>query len=348
MYNNEDDDWLKRYRNTFILSSQEELNSVHKMVEEFKSYAKGFGLELDTSNIEFVSTIGVVAKHPNILGILDPQIHRDKEGLVACSDLYNRYRKISVNPGYLAGDNYMVMLNKVFRRGMRSYNNWAPRFVDEFWKIDEPETDAYISLDFNRVRVNVDNRRYIEMDTWYGAPFQEKIRSIPDGSVYLRPPQDLRHTDIMFMFAATYSLEVFWSTKEQLRTFQALEFKTDDVSREKNGKDMHPAKYLHAVYNINSEQFEHFDAAVQYYSDEEYFLRRDRNFRQNVGQGNRVKAISEKAFKLNGHVATDLWVKLTSHYLSGDPLVLEYFTGTLPAHVIKALNRMRQQRDILT
>jgi len=341
-------EWFEKYRKTLLEQNQRKLEEKRQTIEEFKSHCSGIDLSLEDDNFEFIPPIGVVATHPDILCALDPNLHRDKEGLVACENLFARYTKSNVNPGYLYSKNYMVMLSQVFRRGMSSHANWAPRFVDEFWDLDEPEIESYISLDFDRVRVNVDNSCYFERDTWYGAPFSESIQTIPDGSVWLRPPQDLKQEFVAFFFASTYSLEVHWNTKGRFRTFQALEFKNEDVTLEHKGQEVHPARYLHAEYDLDIEAFVHFDGAVQYYQESEYLLRRGTNFHQNVNQGYFVKAESHKAFKLNGVVPIETWVKFCSHFLTGDPLVIEYFSGVYPPHISEALERMRQQGDVVT
>jgi len=297
---------------------------------------------------EFIPTIGVVATQPNLLEKLDPELHRGKEGLVDCVQLFGHYTKSNVNPGYLYAENYMVMLSSVFRRGMNGGANWAPRFVDEFWRLDDPGIESYISLDFNRVRINVDDICYFEEDTWYGAPFREDIRSIPDRSTYLRPPQDLKPELVASVFNSIYSLEVFWRTKGKFRTFQALEFKNDDITIDHNGQQVHPARYLHAEYDVEAGSFVHFDGAVQYYANVDYLIRRDTNFQQNMRHGHMIKAASEKAFKLNGRISVELWVKLCSHYCTGNPLVIEYFSGAYPQHIVDALDLMRRHRDGVT
>lgn len=345
MDDNAEEEWLENYRRSLLERNQTELEAKRQTIEKFKSHCKELGLKLDDGDFEFIPTIGVVAKHPNILSLLDPEIRRDKEGLVSCEELFSRYEKSVTNPGYLCGEENMVMLNQVFRRGLSSHGNWAPRFVDELWRLDEPEIDAYISLDFDRVRVNVDNSCYFEEDTWYGAPFRKVIRSIPDGSTYLRPPQDLKQEHVAIFFASTYSLEMHWNTKGKLRTFQALEFRNDDIRLERNGAHVHPAKYLHAEYDLEAERFVHFDGAVQYYSETDYLLRRDSDFQKNVSRGDLIKADSEKAFRFNGDVSHEIWTKFTSHFLTGDPLVIEYFSGAYPPNVEEALARMRQHRD---
>ena len=342
------DEWFKRYRESVQEKGRMEIEAHRDTIERFQAHCHGLGLDLTDNDFEFIATIGVVANSPNIVQVLDAHAVADKDGLLRCTELFSRYRKSAMNAGYLYGENYILMLSPIFRRGMNPSGNWAPRFGDEFWGLDDPNVDSYIALDQNRVRINVDNRCYMEADTWFGAPFRESIRSIPDGSTYLRPPQYLKRELVAFFFASTYSFEVFWSTKGNFRTFQALEFKNEDVTIKLEGEALRPARYLHAEYDLAAEKFVHFDGAVQYFDPNEYFVRRDITFEKNVSQGYLMKARSHKVFKLNGIVQQEDWVNLCSHFCSGDPLVIEYFSGAYPAHITEAVERLRSNLDDVT
>lgn len=335
------DEMMARCRKSVEEECRIELEAHRETIERFQAHCHGLGLDLADDNFRFVAPIGVIACSPNIVQVLDARAIPDKEGLLPCADLFSRYRKSVVNPGYLYGDNYMLMLTPLFRRGMSLGGNWAPRFVDEFWALDDPNIKAYIALDQHRVRISVDDRCYMEADTWFGAPFGNSISAIPDGSTYLRPPLDIKQDLVAFVFASTYSLEVYWSTKRNLRTFQAIEFKNDDITVSLQGDVCHPARYLHAEYDLTTKHFIHFDGAVQYFRPDEYRVRRDVTFEQNVNLGHAVKARSVKAFKLNGVVSNKVWVNLCSHFCAADPLVIEYFSGAYPSHVTEAIERLR-------
>ena len=121
------------------------------------------------------------------------------------------------------------MVHPHFRRSYFDKNNFAPRFVELFWKESFNDIEPSIALDCNRVRIDVNDRLYKEFDTWYGAKFSENIELIPDGIVHLRPPLDLDNSFVSLFFNNTYSLDIKWSTKGKIKTFQSEEFKTEDV-----------------------------------------------------------------------------------------------------------------------
>jgi len=235
------------------------------------------------------------------------------------------------------------MVHPYFRRGMFFGNNWAPLFVELFWRVNDEKIDAYIALDYDNVKVNTEPFFYMEADTWFGAPFDEKIENIPDGISKLRPPADLTRSHNNFIFKDAYSLDVKWTTKGNIRTFQALEFKHEEVTIELNGVTYHPVRYIHAEYDLNKKVFRHFDGAVQHFLADEYRQRVDMDFNFDNKSSNLLKAKYIKLFKFNGEFSVDFWVEFCSHFYTGNPLIFEYFTGQYPDHVIETLERIREK-----
>jgi len=225
---------------------------------------------------------------------------------------------------------------------MYEENNWAPRFIDLFWGLDEENAvDSYISLDLNRVRINVDESRFVEFDTWFGAPFNKDISNISDGTAKLRPSMDIEKRFIESLFNNAYSLDVFWNTKGAIKSFQSLEFKDESVTIQKNGELYHPVRYLHAEYDLSKGVFRHFDGAVHFYTTKDYLERRDSDFRHNEKNSNKIKACSQKAFKFNGSLTTEMWKEFSSQFFTGNPLIYEYFAGQYPDYLIEHLELIR-------
>jgi len=237
------------------------------------------------------------------------------------------------------------MAHPFFRRGYYQGNNFSPRFIDMFWQYPNKENDRYIALDMDRVRVNVDDSMYMELDTWYGAKFNKNPEEIEDGIVKLRPPLDLEPFDIEFFFGDTYSLDIKWYTKENIKVFQAEEFKAEKNTIEIDGSIYYPVRYVHSEFDITSKSFRHFDGAIHFYTEEEYFQRRDSDFNYNDKNDLKVKTVSRKIFKINGSISMNDWIELTSHFLTGDPLVFEYFEGKLPDRVIETVQKLRNSRN---
>ena len=209
------------------------------------------------------------------------------------------------------------------------------------WGLDSSDIKKYIAIDEDRVRINVNNCRCAEFDTWYGAPFDEDISEIADGTIKLRPPLDLAPNYIDYFFAQTYCLDIKWSTFEKIKTFQALEVKTQDVQISIDNQIFFPSRYLHAEFDLFSGVFRHFDGAIQLFTEEEYSRRRDSDFNITFKSLEHIKARSKKVFKLNGLLSVDLWVKFCCHFFTANPLTFEYFTGAYPEHIADMVAQVR-------
>ncbi|HCD9233867.1 TPA: hypothetical protein NEG48_000836 [Elizabethkingia anophelis] len=334
-------DTQKEFIKALREEEKEELEKHSSEISAFKEFMKKKGIELTDSNFNFYRTTGIIASYPNIVGLLHGSLVNDKEGLMNFDDLSKNFMKKPFMNGYLYGENFMLMANSYFRRGFYEMNNYAPRFIDHFWDNTNPDIDAYISLDMNRVRINVNDLAYMEFDTWYGAQFNSKIDLIPDGIVKLRPPLDIESFDTSSIFNNAYSLDIKWATKDNIKSFQAEEFKTEEVKIEKNGIEYYPVRYIHAEYDIEKGYFRHFDGAIHFYTESEYYNRRDSDFNYNNKNQGHIKTLSQKLFKMNGIVDISTWIKFSSHFFTGNPLVFEYFEGKYPDNINEILEKIK-------
>ncbi len=332
------DDIKKRYIESMLEREKEELSNNAKNIDAFIELCKSNGLILSKENIKYIHTIGVVAHYPNILSYLNPKIKKDKEELVKFDLLNKLYSNKGFASGFLYDDNYIAMAHPFFRRGLSENAVFAPRFIDIFWRLQNKEMDLFISLDFNRVRINVDNVMYMELDTWYGAKFNSNIKLISDGISKLRPPLDI---DTSMFFNNAYSLDTIWETKNGIKTFQAEEFKSDNIKILIEGEKYFPVRYIHAEYDLEAEYFRHFDGALHLYTEIEYFERRDSDLNYNNKKLKKIKPKSIKLFKINGKVTVETWVELTSHFFAGNPLIIEYFEGKYPERLREIIEKIR-------
>lgn len=323
---------------------QHELAAHANLIQEFKLFALSKGLELSDECFDYIQTIGIVAQTPRLLTALLPDVQPDRDGLFSFEGLARSCSPDPFQSGYLKSQTFIAMAHPHFRRGFFEGNNFAPRFLDLFWGYKNPAVTRYIALDEHRVRVDIDGPGYLEADTWFGAPFNREISLIPDGMVKLRPPLDLKKSYISFFFANAYSLDIKWATRENIRSFQALEFKSESVQVEFGSKTYFPARYLHAEFDVELGGFRHFDGAMQYYTEDEYFKRRDSDFNFNLKSGHQIKSQSKKLFKLNGKIDVNDWVELSCHFFAANPLTHEYFSGSYPEHLVDTLEKIKNLR----
>jgi hypothetical protein len=342
---NDESDLQNSYRQQLIEERKEKLQRNFLLIQNFINFCPEKNVVLTIDNFDYVRTIGLVANFPNLVTLLNPKIIVDKEELISMDILDKEFSKEPFASGFYYSEKYMVMAHTYFRRGHYEANNFAPRFIDIFWNYNKENIKKYVSIDKDRVRINVDNSIYKEFDTWYGAKFKNTIGDIENGIVKLRPPLQLQESDISFFFSNTYSLDIKWSSKSGIKVFQAEEFKTKDIRIIKNENEYYPVKYIHAEFDTNAGTFRHFDGAIHFYTEEEYYKRRDDDFNYNSKNSLQLKTLSQKLFKVNGKVEIDDWVTLVSHYFTGNPLIFEYFEGKLPDNLIEKIEKITAYRQ---
>jgi hypothetical protein len=323
-----------------------ELAANRNLIDAFIEHCNHLGIFLGEESITYIPMIGLVASYPGLLGYLSTEIKPDKEGLIDFSYLNTVLPRRQGPEGYLWGPNYMAMASPYFRREYGPSSHYTPRFIDLFWKFNDPAVNQYISLDFNRVRINLDRRQPLVEDTWYGSGFDRTIAKIPDGVVKLRPPTDLKPFMVDFLFKNTYSLDIKWETTGIVRVFKAEEFKNDETTVIVDGSVLYPVRYVHAEFDISLGHFRHFDGAIHFYSKDEYFTRRDSDLNYNSKNSVQIKTHSQKLFKLNGKIEIETFIELTCHFLFANPLVFEYFQGSYPAHISDMIDALRKSAEL--
>jgi hypothetical protein len=320
---------------------EEALSEKTDLISEFSSFCNSHNLRLENKNFNYSFPIGIFAEKKRILNNLCHKLPVDKEGLVPFQFIREQGSLTVHMPGYIAMDNFIAMVHPYFRRSMESVNNFAPRIIDLLWEVNDPNIEAYIALDHDRVKVELEPFNYSESDTWFGAPFKKSIEKIPDGISQIRPPSDITSPYNRFFFNDAHMLDIKWNTKGNIKTFQSLEFKKKHVMIELDGISYHPVRYIHAEFDLSKKTFRHFDGAVQHFLPDEYKERIDKDFNFDNKSSKSIKAKSIKLFKFNGEFSVDFWVEFCSQFYTGNPLMFEYFSGDYPSTVNKALEKMR-------
>ncbi len=88
-----------------------------------------------------------------------------------------------------------------------------------------------------------------------------------------------------------HSLDIKWETKNNIKSFQAEEFKTEEIKIEYENGSFHPVRYIHAEYDLTEKVFRHFDGAIHFYTEDEYYRRRDSDFNFNKKNTTHIKSI---------------------------------------------------------
>lgn len=322
------------------------------IIETFQQHCERKGITLTSENFSYIPRIGIVAKYPNIVGLLNEELLTDKDGLHKFAQLTKLYNQLPF-PGYLSGEggNFMLMAHPHFRRGYDDESCFAPSFIERFWKLRLPNIKPLIALDTNRIRINMDYKMFMEFDMWQGARFKEDVASIPDGIVQLRPPLGIDEMMVRMFFADTELLDIKWATawsakdNQYVKSFYAEEFKTINETIEIDGTEFLPAKYIHAEYLMDSGHFKHLDGAIHFYTYDDYEIRIGADLNYNDKNDYPIKAEGIKLFRIDGVIDVATWIEFTSHFFTGDPLILEYFEGKMPDRIQKVLTDMKNFED---
>ena len=253
------------YLDDLKIEEQKKLAENVTLINNFKDLCLSNGIKLSDNNFSYNHIIGIVATYPKLLLHLNNNLKPDKEGLFSFNLLNKEYSNIKIASGFLYDKNYVAFAHPYFRRKFCKDANFAPRFIDLYWHLANEKIDLNIALDLDRVRVNTDEFLYFERDTWYGARFNGDILKIQDGISKLAAPLFLNEFENSFIFKDNYTLNIKWNTKNNMKVFQAEEFKNERVFLEYKNEKFYPARYLHAVYNIEKNCFMHFDGAVHLY-----------------------------------------------------------------------------------
>lgn len=335
---------IDKYYKDLIETEKSKLKENSSLINHFKNLCLDKGIELTNDNFSYNQRIGIIASYPDLVLHLDSNLKIDKEGLFKYPFSENNYTTKKNASGLIYGKNYILLAHPYFRRGFNEHANYAPRFVDLFWGLKSTDVELSIALDLNRVSINIGDATYIERDTWYGAKFNKDISKISDGPAKLSPPLFLNDFEIKFFFNYAYSLNTIWNTKENIKVFQAEEFKNEEVYIEINNTKYYPARYIHAEFDFEKNMFRHFDGAIHLYTENEYYKRRDSDFNYNSKNDVQIKTSSTKLFKMNGNVSIDTWIEFSSHFFTGNPLIFEYFEGRYPEYVDEAIKKLERIR----
>lgn len=87
---------LNRYQLMEISEREDKLKKHSTLIKSFIDFCKVKQINLTIENFDYVRTIGIVAKYPNIVTLLNPKIENDKEGLVEVNILEKEFKKRTI------------------------------------------------------------------------------------------------------------------------------------------------------------------------------------------------------------------------------------------------------------
>lgn len=325
--------------------AEKQLHNNAEMITSFRLKCSELENPVTDLQVNYMETIGIVAQAPALLQKLCPELSIDKDGLYDLNQLRTLFKSAPFpGPGLLVADSFMIMAHPFFRRGMHRGANWESRFIEQYWRTDIPAAKIFLALDPDRVRLDLKGYGYIELDTWHGAKFNHDIPTIKDGIGQWRPPGDIASL-VELVFGSAYSLNTKWSTKDNLKTFQAEAYLQDDILFEWEGDIWHPVRYIHTQYDLDKNQFIHLDGAIHFYQPADYKIMREKDLDYNFKHAEQIKAPAVKIFKIDDYIPLESWMELISQFFPHNPLIFEYFEGKYPEHIQDMIDAVRKSQQ---
>lgn len=176
--------------------------------------------------------------------------------------------------------------------------------------------EARLAYDDRRVTARSEFSGSIEEDFWHGPHLTDEFLDDPYATghtVHRYPEGDPR---LLFGYLA---VDAQWSLHNERQKVLQMEELVLPTSELVSG--YHVLRYLHAIRDIEAEEFIHCDGAVRCYTSEQYFNRQSEKV-HTTGKSARYR----KLFRIDGSISTDDWSNVVVGWFRGNRLVEEYLS----------------------
>lgn len=233
----------------------------------------------------------------------------DDDGMLVLDDRFT-----PMDAGILYKD-HVLHYHQCLRRGFSSNPNFD--FISRFFRYWRTASRCAfrIAVDYNRIMPKEFLQRICERDTWFGPSFQRDRLDDP-AAVGVTILKRAKPSPFEMGDEELDRTEFFWSHQEGIKTFQVEEISTPNQRYGPYNLN----RYVHAQRDIRAAMLKHFDGAVKVYLENEYAARLNSQM-PNAPRGH----AKVKLFRIDGDVDVDQWVELTSYFLKGNEMLMEYF-----------------------
>lgn len=318
---------------TYIPESNEELKNMQKlqqayfyksMTEELKKYENAFVEELVKQNVYRIDTLGkwfyngiALYNYNNVLYAAFPKLKEvtDDEGLVLLDVLLSEFDYLGQGVFKCKNNKLAIILHSFFRRSYSILNNYNFGFIDKLFDVYKRGNHSVkIRLETDYIGYVPSWRQCREYEYWYGPKYNDDIANIPAGLTRFESDEiEKFYTDIK-------STEFIWQKKDDGERYQFEMEELRDTEAPTLEKNTYACRYLHALYDFNSKEFNHFDGAIRCYDLDSMIKRIDTQMDK---MGHQSKYT--KIFRIDGHISLDLWKSLITQYLCSNNSVYDYF-----------------------
>lgn len=306
---------LQDRRNAFLLNT---------IYEELAKYEKDFIEELRTNNLISTDRSGTVNYtgvaiygNKDILYRAFPKLaeHIDNDGLILLDLLLKEFDYCGQGVFKSKHNKLAVLLHSFFRRSCSIFNNYNFGFIDQLFEVYQSGNHSVkVRLETDYIGFAPSWKQCREYEYWYGPKYNDDIANIQEGLTrYESDEVEKFYTDIK-------STEFIWQKKDDGKQYQFEMEEVRDIEAPTLEKNTYACRYLHAFYDFNSKEFNHFDGAIRCYNLDGMIKRIDTPM-DKMGH----QASYTKIFRIDGHISLDLWKALITQYLCSNNSVYDYF-----------------------
>lgn len=286
-----------------------------KYKDEFLSVLSERGLTDIRAQIMYVGLC--IYGYEGILYKAFPEIKSlcDSDYLIKLDDLIINFKYLGQGIFAHEGSKLAILLHPYFRRSFSRYNNYNFGFLDSLWNVYQNGNKSIkVLLDPDFIGYAPSYTQCFEHEYWYGPVYNDEIDTIPEGLCHLENEDDLK------FYNNIKSTEFIWQKKDNRRKYQFEMEEIVDVTSPILSNDTYGCRYLHALYDFEKSEFEHFDGAVRSYEHSQMV---ERMYTPMDKMGHHTKY--QKIFRMDGHIPLHQWKGLITQYLCSNPLVYDYF-----------------------
>lgn len=318
---------------TYIPENDDELKNMQKMKQAY--FYKLMAEELEKCEDEFVKELikqkiyqvdvpgkwlynGVALyKSDDVLYYAFPKLKEniDDDGLVLLDVLLSDFDYCGQGVFRCKKNKLAVILHSFFRRSYSIHNNYNFGFIDKLFEVYRRGNHSVkVRLENDYIGFAPSWRQCREYEYWYGPKYNDDIVNIQEGlTKYESDEVEKFYTDIK-------STEFIWQKKDDGKQYQFEMEELRDVEAPTLEKNTYACRYLHALYDFNNKEFNHFDGAIRCY-DLDSMIKRIDTTMDKMGH----QACYTKIFRIDGHISLDLWKALITQYLCSNNSVYDYF-----------------------
>jgi len=233
----------------------------------------------------------------------------DKDGLLPVDD------ELILHDGGIEYRDHMLHYHQLLRRGYRSNPNF--HFLgrlSSYHRRTRPANSFRVAIDHRRIMPKEYYARMIELDTWYGPPFDPAKLDDPKAvglTVVVRNKDSLFELDNHLE-----RTEFFWSYRNGVKSFEVEEISSTGYEFDA----YYLNKYVHSERAIEKGVTGHLDGAVKVYLNNSYQDRMDSKLPKEAKCFRKIKL-----WRIDGDIDLENWIDLICFFFKSNEMLIEHF-----------------------